>query len=186
MSIYYSGIKFKDELKPFIEIGDKNWNGVINYIDYDKNTQILNFNDNNIVVIINNNIGFFAVGSPVRYLISYLMGLIEEYNSVDGNIKSFMINYKKNDKIYDINEDVEDAKIILRDCLERLLERGEKIEIMETKTQELQDRSAYFKSITNKLSWNEYWKSIQCQVIGGGVAILIITTSVTGIILSII
>lgn len=57
-----------------------------------------------------------------------------------------MYNDPKSDKINKVLEDIEDVKTIARKNIDKVLERGDKLEALENKTIELEESSSQFKS----------------------------------------
>jgi hypothetical protein len=64
-------------------------------------------------------------------------------------------------KINSMQQQVNDVILIMKDNLDKTLERDEKIDNIENKTEELQDNSKRFEKVSIKLKQKMMWKNIK-------------------------
>jgi len=65
----------------------------------------------------------------------------------------------KNDKINNIKGEIDEAKQVMVKNIDKVLERGEKIEVLVDKTEELHSQSISFKSKSTKLKRKMWWQN---------------------------
>ena len=88
------------------------------------------------------------------------------YNSEDAD--------RSIDNIGAVKSQIEDVKDVMVQNIEKVLERGEKIELLVDKTDRLNQQAFRFESSSRALRRAMYWKKMRCYAIIGVVAILLI------------
>jgi len=87
------------------------------------------------------------------------MGMNDSFSRVIKERLEFFSNERNVDKISKVRGEIEDAKNIMVNNIEKVLERGEKIEVLVDKTEDLNQQSASFKSKGQKLKMKMWWKN---------------------------
>lgn len=88
------------------------------------------------------------------------------YNSEDAD--------RSIDNIGAVKSQIEDVKDVMVQNIEKVLERGEKIELLVDKTDRLNQQAFRFESSSRALRRAMYWKKMRCYAIIGVVAVLLI------------
>ena len=84
------------------------------------------------------------------------------------------------DSLGAVKSQIEDVKGVMVQNIERVLERGEKLELLVERTDRLNQQSFRFESSSRSLRRTMYWKRMRCYVAGGvGVVFLIFILSAT-------
>lgn len=97
-------------------------------------------------------------------------------------IKQMMIDYSSNeDKIAIVNRNVNEVKDIMVQNIEKIIARGEKIEILVSKSEELEVNARVFKKAANKVKLHFCCKNIKLTLI---VVFILIAILVVVVILS--
>ena len=78
------------------------------------------------------------------------------------------------DNIGVVKSQIEDVKDVMLNNIEKVLERGEKIELLVDKTDRLNQQAFRFESSSRSLRRAMYWKKIRCYVALGVVAVFVI------------
>jgi len=87
----------------------------------------------------------------------------------------FFSNSKNIDSITRVKGEIEDAKTIMVQNIDKVLERGGKIEILVDKTEELNSHSQSFKQKSTKLKRHMWWKNCKmCCVLVFVIAIILL------------
>ena len=74
--------------------------------------------------------------------------------------------YRSTDsKIYEINEEIESTKNTVLESIEKVLDRGEKIELLVHKSDQLDDQARKFNRHSKKLKNRMLWKNIKMTLI---------------------
>jgi len=85
----------------------------------------------------------------------------------------------KNDKINNIKAEIDDAKQVMVKNIDKVLERGERIEVLVDKTEELHSQSMSFKTKSTKLKRKMWWQNAKmCCIL-----ICIVTVIIAAIVL---
>lgn len=105
----------------------------------------------------------FAMNDEFKSLIAARM---EYYNS-DGADRTI-------DNIGGLKSQIDDVKDVMVQNIERVLERGEKIELLVDKTDRLNQQAFRFESSSRELRRAMYWRKIRCYVIMATIALLVI------------
>ena len=88
------------------------------------------------------------------------------YNSEDAD--------RSIDNIGAVKSQIEDVKNVMVQNIEKVLERGEKIELLVDKTDRLNQQAFRFESSSRNLRRAMYWRKIKCYAIMGLIAVLVI------------
>jgi vesicle-associated membrane protein 7 len=86
----------------------------------------------------------------------------------------YFSNDPNSDKITAIKTEVEAAKNVVTENIEKLIERGEKIELLVDKTNQLTEESYQFKDKAKKMKMKFWWKNIKFWVILGALAVIVV------------
>jgi vesicle-associated membrane protein 7 len=78
------------------------------------------------------------------------------------------------DNIGAVKSQIEDVKGVMVQNIEKVLERGEKIELLVDKTDRLNQQAFRFESSSRQLRKAMWWKQMRCYIIIGVVAVLLI------------
>jgi vesicle-associated membrane protein 7 len=78
------------------------------------------------------------------------------------------------DNIGVVKSQIEDVKDVMLNNIEKVLERGEKIELLVDKTDRLNQQAFRFESSSRSLRRALYWKKMRCYIILGAVSVLVI------------
>lgn len=83
--------------------------------------------------------------------------------------------YRSTDsKIYEINSEIESTKNTVLESIEKVLDRGEKIELLVHKSDQLDDQARKFNLHSRKLKNRMLWKNIKMTLILGLVCLVVI------------
>eukprot|EP01102_Stenamoeba_stenopodia_P017941 TRINITY_DN650_c0_g1_i5.p1 TRINITY_DN650_c0_g1~~TRINITY_DN650_c0_g1_i5.p1 ORF type:complete len:221 (-),score=39.17 TRINITY_DN650_c0_g1_i5:45-707(-) len=144
--------------------------------------------------IIEGGYGFISCAEPGlqhRVCMALLEDVKTEWqaNQSKSNMKHYMAkrmdfysNDPSADKIREIMSDVNDVKQIMHENLERVIQRGELLEVMEERSSELEKKTAMWEKSSKWLRWKELKKSYKCMMIGGCICCLVIFLSIAGVI----
>jgi len=159
-SIVFSGVWKEDG--EVVEVGQKPTKevreAVVQAVNFRVNTHrvfrpAVLLSGNGLVVVVKNEHAFVAMhhpGIPMRVVMAYLAEIVQafELKPTKKELKRLMENRMNfysydpsSDKIRAISEDVQTTKDTLHDCLELLLERQEKTELIEGKTELLKAKA---------------------------------------------
>jgi vesicle-associated membrane protein 7 len=98
---------------------------------------------------------------------------MEFYNAPDADLQI-------GDSIGAVKSQIEDVKSVMVQNIEKVLERGEKIELLVDKTDRLNQQAFRFESSSRSLRRTMYWRKIRCYIgIGVAVAFLLFVASAT-------
>ncbi len=73
----------------------------------------------------------------------------------------------KNDKIGQINEQIDATIDTMVQNLDRILQRGERIDLLVTKTEELQSNAIEFRKTSTTLKRHFWWQNVKMWIIVG-------------------
>ncbi|KAM9455294.1 vesicle-associated membrane protein 8 [Clarias gariepinus] len=88
-------------------------------------------------------------------------------------------------KMHQVQEQVNDVKIILKDNINKVLERGERLDDLIEKTDDLQATADSFQKTSARVSRKYWWKNIKMMIIIGvivSIIVLFIILLATGVI----
>jgi len=74
-------------------------------------------------------------------------------------------NAQKNDKIAKVQEEISQVKDVMIKNIDKVLERGEKIELLVDKTEVLDQHAFKFKKASTKLKRHLWWKNVKLTII---------------------
>jgi hypothetical protein len=80
----------------------------------------------------------------------------------------------ESDKIDRVRADMDDVKNVMVDNIEKVLKRGEKIELLVDKTDNLNQQSIRFKKHSNQLKQAMWWQNAKMMILVGGVVVVIL------------
>lgn len=69
---------------------------------------------------------------------------------------------------------MDDVKNVMVDNIEKVLKRGEKIELLVDKTDNLNQQSIRFKKHSNQLKQAMWWQNAKMMILVGGVVVVIL------------
>jgi vesicle-associated membrane protein 7 len=78
------------------------------------------------------------------------------------------------DNIGQVKSQIDEVKDVMVENIEKVLERGEKIELLVDKTDRLNQQAFRFESSSRNLRRAMYWKKIKCYVIIGVISVLVV------------
>ena len=78
------------------------------------------------------------------------------------------------DNIGAVKSQIDEVKDVMVQNIEKVLERGEKIELLVDKTDRLNQQAFRFESSSRSLRRAMYWRKMRCYMIGAVIAILLI------------
>ncbi|XP_055552295.1 vesicle-associated membrane protein 8 [Falco cherrug] len=84
-----------------------------------------------------------------------------------------------------LQREVEGVKTIMTQNVERILARGENLEQLHSKSQDLEATSEHFKTTSQKMARRYWWKNVKLLVIlglVGAIILILIILLVTGVI----
>jgi len=85
----------------------------------------------------------------------------------------YFSNNANADKIKKLQEGIDEVKNIMINNIDRVLERGEKIELLLDKTEQLQATSAGFKKASTNLANYFWWKNVKIWAVIGCVVVIL-------------
>ncbi|ELR21002.1 RSNARE, VAMP71-family [Acanthamoeba castellanii str. Neff] len=100
----------------------------------------------------------YAASEGVIYLNTYktamAFGMNEEFSRVLQRQMEYFSYDPSVDKISLVQKKVDETKKVMVENIERVLDRGEKIELLVTRTEQLQDQSYRFSTESRRLKWS--------------------------------
>jgi vesicle-associated membrane protein 7 len=78
------------------------------------------------------------------------------------------------DNIGQVKSQIDEVRDVMVQNIEKVLERGEKIELLVDKTDRLNQQAFRFEASGRSLHRAMYWKKMKCYAIGGVLAVLVI------------
>merc|ERR1711939_65838 len=97
-----------------------------------------------------------------------------EFSPVLQTQMEFYNNDPNADGLNKVKVQLDDVKNVMVENIEKVLERGEKIELLVDKTDRLNQQAFRFESSSRALRRAMWWKKMRCYAIIGGVALLVI------------
>jgi len=101
-------------------------------------------------------------------------GLDEEFKPVLKRQMEYYSNATNTDRILKVKKEIDEVKSIMVENIEKVLERGDKIELLVEKTETLSHESVVFKSKSKDLKRHMWWKNFKITLILILVAIAIL------------
>ncbi|XP_059820019.1 vesicle-associated membrane protein 8 [Hypanus sabinus] len=71
----------------------------------------------------------------------------------------------KADRVRSLQSEVEGVKTIMSENVDRILARGEKLDDLMTKTEDLQASSEHFKTTSQKVARKYWWKNVKMIIL---------------------
>ena len=121
--------------------------------------------------------------ASTRLCFAFLEGTKAKFTSHYGDPSDFKstlfdqmkyYNNPKNDKIKAIRQQIDETKNVMVDNIEKVLERGEKIEVLVAKTEELNIQAQTFKKQAVAVKRKMWWKNIWLWILMAGVFLVIV------------
>jgi len=105
---------------------------------------------------------FLATVTPYSYDKTFkpiLREQMEYYNSPDNRSNT------GNDKIAKIKSQIEDIKEQMIDNIDNVLDRGERLELLVSRTQDLQEESVKFRTATRNVRNQSWWSRMKLMIV---------------------
>ena len=93
------------------------------------------------------------------------MGMQADFCRVIQTRMDFYSSDPSADKIIKVQSDIDDVKNVMVQNIEKVLERGEKIELLVEKTEAMNDQAMNFKKSSTSLKRAMWWKNIKLWII---------------------
>jgi vesicle-associated membrane protein 7 len=97
-----------------------------------------------------------------------------EFSKVIGKQMKYFSNNPNVDKIKQVHGEIEQVKDVMVHNIERVLERGERIELLVDKTDNLNQQAFAFRKRSTALRRSMWWKNTKLMILLGFVIILLI------------
>lgn len=99
-------------------------------------------------------------GGAARTAIAFAMN--DEFGPI---LQKQMAHFNSTSKLEDVNGKLEDVKNVMVQNIEMVLERGEKLELLVDKTDQLQTQAFQFNKSSKKLRSAMFWKKVKCYAL---------------------
>ncbi|KAI9018965.1 synaptobrevin [Hyaloraphidium curvatum] len=73
-----------------------------------------------------------------------------------------------------VQQELEEVKVIMQDNLNKAIERGENLQDLQLKTEELQESSQQFQKTAKEVKRQMWWKDTKMQIIIGVVVVCVL------------
>ena len=113
-----------------------------------------------------------AYGDRGRTALAYAFN--EEFSRVLHKQMEHYSSSEEADKIDRVKADMDDVKNVMVDNIEKVLKRGEKIELLVDKTDNLNQQSIRFKKHSNQLKQAMWWQNAKMMILVGGIVVVVI------------
>ncbi|KAL6624293.1 synaptobrevin [Neocallimastix sp. 'constans'] len=80
----------------------------------------------------------------------------------------------KSDKAQQVQQQVDEVVGIMQDNIQKVMDRGERLDTLQVKTEDLQQQSSNFKRGANRVRKQMWWKDMKLKIILGVIVGLII------------
>jgi len=111
-------------------------------------------------------------GERGRLAAAYSMN--EDFSRVMKNLMDYYSLDPSADKISNVKEEIDEVKTVMQTNIERVLERGEKIELLVDKTENLQSNAFKFKKSSTQLKRAMWFKNVKLMAVLICLVVLII------------
>jgi len=111
-------------------------------------------------------------GNRGRSALAYAMN--EEFSRVLQKQMEYYSNNPNADKVTRVKEDLDNVKSVMVQNIEKVLDRGERIELLVDKTENLNAAAVKFKKQSTQLKKRMWWKNVKLYLIVGVVLVIII------------
>lgn len=75
----------------------------------------------------------------------------------------------ENSRVNDLNRQMDDVKVVMKDNIGKVLERGDKIEVLQDRAEGLEQTAQNFQRTTNRVKRREIWRNRKMTIIIAGV-----------------
>merc|ERR1711916_422148 len=89
--------------------------------------------------------------------------LNDSFSGVLANRLEYFNNNPQADKLTHLQAEIEDVKSVMVENIEKVLERGERIELLVDRTDALNSQAQQFKTQSTKLKKAMWWKNLRCS-----------------------
>mmetsp|Transcript_41536 Transcript_41536/g.97617 ORF Transcript_41536/g.97617 Transcript_41536/m.97617 type:complete len:217 (-) Transcript_41536:25-675(-) len=113
-----------------------------------------------------------SFGDRGRTALAYAMN--EEFSRVLCKQMEVWSMSGEGDKVDKVKADMDDVKNVMVDNIEKVLKRGEKIELLVDKTDNLNQQSIRFKKHSSQLKHAMWWQNAKVMLCMGGIAVLVV------------
>jgi len=119
----------------------------------------------------------------LRIVFGFLKDVVKIFSRGSDNlnykkeIEALLVQYKnpeEADKIKKIAADLEDVKGIMRQNLESMIKRGERLDQLDETVVELETQTAGFKKKSTEVKDVVWWRDLRCKIVTGIILIIII------------
>lgn len=107
-----------------------------------------------------------------RTALAYAMN--EEFSRVLAKQMDFFSQNGGQDKVDKVRADMDDVKNVMVDNIEKVLKRGEKIELLVDKTDNLNQQSIRFKKHSTQLKQAMWWQNARLMIFVGVVVVVVV------------
>ncbi|XP_048757783.1 vesicle-associated membrane protein 8 [Ostrea edulis] len=84
-----------------------------------------------------------------------------------------------NPTIQDLNEQVDDLKGVMKDNIGKVIDRGDKLETLQTRAEDLEQNANMFQKTTTNIKRKQQWRNRKTMII----LVVVVTVLVTAIVL---
>ena len=113
-----------------------------------------------------------SYGDRGRVAVAY--GMNAEFSRVLHKQMDFFSSDPNADKLTQVSADVDEVRSIMVDNIEKVIDRGEKIDLLVDKTQNLSQRTVQFKTSATRLKNVMWWKNLKLILIIAAVVIVLV------------
>ena len=110
--------------------------------------------------------------NPRRWQSAGAYELNDSFSGVLANRLEYFNNNPQADKLTHLQAEIEDVKSVMVENIEKVLERGERIELLVDRTDALNSQAQQFKKKSTKLKKAMWWKNFKMQLIIGLIVII--------------
>jgi vesicle-associated membrane protein 7 len=113
-----------------------------------------------------------AHAEKARTALAYAMN--EEFSRVLAKQMEYYSQNGGQDKVDKVKAEMDDVKNVMVDNIEKVLKRGEKIELLVDKTDNLNQQSIRFKKHSTQLKQAMWWQNAKLMIFVGAVVVVVI------------
>eukprot|EP01086_Lenisia_limosa_P004368 TRINITY_DN195_c1_g1_i1.p1 TRINITY_DN195_c1_g1~~TRINITY_DN195_c1_g1_i1.p1 ORF type:complete len:101 (-),score=36.18 TRINITY_DN195_c1_g1_i1:82-384(-) len=81
---------------------------------------------------------------------------------------------QSSDKVANLQNDVDDVKVIMQDNIDKVIDRGEKLDTMQNKADNLNNQAGAFQKRSTQLKREMWWKNMKLNLIIGGIILIVV------------
>jgi len=118
--------------------------------------------------------GRFKVSYGDRGKTALAFAMNEDFSRVMKNLMEYYSNNPNSDKLNKLKGDVDEVKNVMVQNIERVLERGERIELLVDKSETLSNSAFKFKKQSTALKRSMWWKNVKLIIVIIVVVLLVI------------